>query len=122
MQGFEAVIEQRIGEAARRGDFDALPGAGGPLQLDDDRLVPEELRVAYRILKNAGYVPPEVQTLKEIGALERLIHTMEAGEQRNLALRKLRLLSMQASELRNGNLQLEAEYYDRIVDSLQAQE
>lgn len=53
----EAVAEERIQEAIRRGDFDNLPGTGKPLELDDDLLVPPELRVANRVLKNAGLVP-----------------------------------------------------------------
>ena len=44
--------EQRILEAQTQGVFDDLPGAGAPLKLDDDAMVPEELRAAYRILKN----------------------------------------------------------------------
>lgn len=117
MQGFEAIVEQRIAEASRRGDFDDLPGIGQPLELDDDRLIPEELRVAYRILKNAGYVPPEVQAMKDIAELERLVHASE-GVQRSVALRKLRLLTMQMSASRSGNLQLEADYYDRLAERL----
>lgn len=115
MQGFEAIVEQRIAEASRRGDFDDLPGAGQPLELDEDRLIPEELRVAYRILKNAGYVPPEVQTMKDIAELECLVHASE-GVQRSVALRKLRLLTMQMSASRSGNLQLEADYFDRLAE------
>src|SRR5688572_32819466 len=49
------IAEQRIAEAIANGDFDDLPGSGKPLELDDDALIPEELRLAYRILKNAGY-------------------------------------------------------------------
>ncbi len=119
MQAFEAIAEQRIREAAQRGDFDDLPGAGPPLNLDDDLLVPEDLRRAYRILKNAGYVPPEVQTLTEIGALERLIQSLDDGEQRSLALRKLRLLNQHLGEMRSGSLQLEADYYNRLVQRLE---
>lgn len=118
MQAFEAIAEQRIREAAARGDFDHLPGSGQPLALDDDLLVPEDLRMAYRILKNAGYVPPEVQALQEIGALQRLIQSLDDGEERTLALRKLRLLSLQLDVSRNGNLQLETDYYDRILQRL----
>ena len=118
MQAFEAIAEQRFREAAERGDFDGLPGSGRPLDLDDDLLVPEELRMAYRILKNAGYVPPEVQALKEIGALQRLIQSLDDGEERTLALRKLRLLSMQLGESRGSSVQLESNYYARIVDHL----
>ncbi len=113
-----AIAEQRILEAAARGDFDDLPGAGRPLDLDDDLLVPEDMRMAYRILKNAGFVPPEVQPLKEIGALERLIQSLDDGEQRALAVRKLRLLRMQLDSSRSGNLQLEAGYYDKLVERL----
>lgn len=59
MRLLDALVEQRIAAAAARGEFDDLPGAGAPLTLDDDALVPEEVRVANRILKNAGFVPPQ---------------------------------------------------------------
>jgi len=45
----ESIAERRIGEAVANGELDNLPGAGKPLELDDDALVPEELRCAYRI-------------------------------------------------------------------------
>jgi len=73
MLALELLAERKIEEAIARGEFDDLPGAGRPLELDDDPLVPEELRVAYRILKNAGYVPPEVQAMNQVAALERLV-------------------------------------------------
>jgi len=57
------LAERRIAEAVSRGELDDLPGAGRPLDLDDDALVPEDLRVANRILKNAGVAPPEVKKL-----------------------------------------------------------
>jgi hypothetical protein len=118
MHAFEVIAEQRIREAAERGDLDNLPGAGRPLDLDEDLLEPEDLRMAYRILKNAGYVPPEVHTLNEIGALQRLIQSLDDGEARDNALRKLRLLSLQLGEMRCGNLQLEADYYGKLIDRL----
>ena len=67
--GLDALVERRIEAAIARGEFDNLPGAGKPLQFDDDPLLPEELRVAYRVLKNSGYVPPEVAQLAEINQL-----------------------------------------------------
>ena len=57
------LAERRIAEAVSRGELDGLPGAGRPLELDDDRLVPEDQRVANRILRNAGIAPPEVKKL-----------------------------------------------------------
>ena len=84
----EFIAEQRIAEAIAKGELDDLPGAGRPLDLDDDAHVPEELRLAYRILKNAGYVPPEVETLNQIAQLERI--ALDGGNAR--AVKKLALL------------------------------
>jgi hypothetical protein len=83
------LVEQRLEEAVSRGELENLPGAGRPLELDDDPLVPEELRVAYRILKNAGFVPPEV-------------------EAKNRAARKLALLKTR----------IEAVYYEKALAKL----
>ena len=45
----EFIAERRIAEAIANGDLENLPGEGRPLALDDDSVVPEELRLAYRI-------------------------------------------------------------------------
>ncbi|MEG3132091.1 DUF1992 domain-containing protein [Rouxiella sp. T17] len=71
--------ERKILEAQRKGEFDNLPGAGSPLILDDDSGVPQELRVAYRILKNAGYVPAELQDRKEAIDLQLLLNQVAEG-------------------------------------------
>ena len=60
------LAEKKLAEAVSRGELDDLPGAGKPLQLDDDPLVPEDLRLAYRILKNAGFVPQEVKAANKL--------------------------------------------------------
>lgn len=86
MHAFEAIAEQRISEAVARGGFDNLPGSGQSLNLDEDLLV------------------PEVHTLKEIGALERLVQLLDDGEERGAASRKLRLLGMQLGEMRGVSL------------------
>jgi len=50
------LAERRLEEAVARGEFDHLPGAGRPLDLDDeDPLLPEEMRMARRILRNSGF-------------------------------------------------------------------
>ncbi|MDR0633917.1 MAG: DUF1992 domain-containing protein, partial [Azoarcus sp.] len=51
---FDILAEQRIAEAARRGEFERLPGAGQALVFDDDPLLSPEQRMANKILKNAG--------------------------------------------------------------------
>jgi hypothetical protein len=90
------IAEQRIAEAVAKGELENLPGAGRPLDLDDDKLVPEDLRLAYRILKNAGYVPAELETLKEIEQLEALVADGDVDAAvRSRAVRKLALLKTQ---------------------------
>jgi hypothetical protein len=64
------LIEQRLEDAVSRGEFQNLPGEGRPLELDDDALVPEDLRLAYRILKNAGFVPPEAKAVRKLSLLK----------------------------------------------------
>jgi hypothetical protein len=118
---FDLIAEQRIGEAIERGEFADLPGAGQPLDLDDDPLVPEDLRLAYRILKNAGYLPPELEVKREIRALEDLIDTVGAdAELATQASRKLQVLRMRLVESgrRGGMLQIRSEYFERLVRRL----
>jgi hypothetical protein len=72
-----ALVERCLEEAAANGELSNLPGEGRPLELEDDALIPAELRVAYRILKNAGFVPPELEDVAEV---QRLIGAIERGE------------------------------------------
>lgn len=62
-------IEELIKEAMRKGEFDDLPGKGQPLDLETYFQSPEDLRMGHSILKNAGFVPEEVQLLKEMESL-----------------------------------------------------
>ncbi len=123
MLWFEALVEQKIREAVERGELAHLPGQGRPLDFTADPLVPEDLRVAYRILKNAGFLPPQLEARNEIHDLEELIRGMDAGPERSKALRKLHLLNTQlaASERGGRNLQVEAEYYAKLVQRFSEQ-
>ncbi len=58
--GFEKIVEQRIEKALKEGKFKKLDGAGAPFSKDNLSFVPEDLRLAYRILKTAGFIPPEI--------------------------------------------------------------
>ena len=62
MLALEWIAERRIEKAVSQGELDNLPGAGRPLELDDDALVPEDMRMAHRILKNADVPLPETYT------------------------------------------------------------
>jgi hypothetical protein len=113
-----AVVEERIQEGMRRGDFDdLLPGAGKPLDLDDDALVPPELRIAYRILRNAGVVPPEVIERREIAELEVAVAGLDDDERRR-ALARLAVLRTRLGARRARCLSRNACYERKIVERL----
>ena len=68
---FSRIAENRIKEALEQGQFENLPGAGQPLSLEEYFSTPEDLRMAYSILKSANCAPVEVELLREITRLER---------------------------------------------------
>ena len=118
MKLLDALVEQRIAAAAARGELDDLPGAGSPLELDDDLLVPEEVRVANRILKNAGFVPPAVEQLRALRDLEEEI--AKVGDKTAQCRLRARLLAldMALESLRGGPMVVPHEYRRRIAERL----
>jgi len=76
------VSEDRIKKAYEDGEFSNLPGLGKPLQLDDLSAVPQELRMAYQMLKNAGYSPEEGALRQEVLTIEDLIKKCQDHSER----------------------------------------
>jgi len=115
----DRIAEARIQEAIERGELRGLPGEGKPLRLDDDSAIPEELRAAYRLLKNAGYLPPELQLRKELREAEHLLHQLPESE-RSRARARLELLQLRlaASRRQPINLLLEDRYRQRLLERL----
>lgn len=99
---FDILAEQRIVDALRRGEFDHLPGAGRPLDLADDPLVPAERRMMDHILKNAGVAPAEIGLRREIAALRTEIATLPAGAARDELRRRLAWLILRLGECAGG--------------------
>ncbi|WP_116475496.1 DnaJ family domain-containing protein [Zobellella maritima] len=89
----DKLAEQAIDKARREGQLDNLPGEGKPQQLEDDSQVPEQLRAGYRLLKNGGFLPPELEARKEYLALHELLETVEAPQKAELQ-RRLRQLEL----------------------------
>ncbi len=52
-----SVIDEIIRDAMHKGHFDALPGSGKPLKLEDDSMVPAAQRMAYKLLRDNQLVP-----------------------------------------------------------------
>ncbi|MGH8641072.1 MAG: DnaJ family domain-containing protein [Burkholderiales bacterium] len=120
MLTLDAIAERRIREAQERGEFDDLPGAGAPLEPEDNALVPEELRAAYRILKNSGFLPPELQVYSEIREVEQLLQRVaDDGERARLMSRINFLLGRGATGRRHGKLRIDQEYFERLAERLE---
>ena len=118
MDIIDQLVERRITEAIARGDFEGLPGAGCPLEIDDDRLVPEELRVAWRIMKNAGLVPDELRLFAELRSAEQLLRQAREGDEHVAASARLRVLLERLGSCRAMPLQSQAQYFDRLIERM----
>lgn len=114
---FKKIAEERIRRAMEEGLFDNLELKGKPVELKEDPFVPEDLRVVYKILKNAGFLPKEVELKKEISKLEELLDE-ETGDA-YLKVKKLTALIFQLNQIRNRPVNLEeSEYYYKLVEKV----
>lgn len=117
MDIFQKIAEEKIREAMEQGLFDDLPNKGKPFKLEDFSWVPEELRIAYKILKNAGCIPPEMEIRKEIIDLKELLKTIDDDEVRIRKIRELnfKLLKLNAGRKTPFYLEDFPEYEDKII-------
>ena len=83
----EKFVEEQVRRAIEAGEFDNLPGKGKPLDLRAYFDTPEDLRMAYSILKSNNFVPEEVELLKEIHALKNQ-HDSSSDDELKIKLRK----------------------------------
>jgi len=115
----DLLAEQRIDAAMQAGEFEGLPGAGRPLPVEDWSFVPEEERAAYRLLKNAGYLPPELELHREALALALQLAT--AGEPDAHSVRildRLARINLCLAEAGKPQLMIPFEYVDRLAGRL----
>ncbi len=120
MEIFAKIAEQRIREAMERGDFERIEGMGKPLSLEDETWVPEDLRPAYRILKNAGCVPQEVELRKEVLSFRELLQGIDDDRERLRKIRELNFKILKLNELRTRPFYLEEfpEYEEKICSKM----
>jgi len=79
------------------------------LRLEDDSAIPEELRAAYLLLKNARFLPPELQLRRNVREAEHLLQQLPESD-RGRARARLELLQLRlaASHRQPMNLLLDA--------------
>lgn len=120
MDVFAIIAERKIREAMERGEFNNLAGRGKPLVMEDLSAVPEELRMAYKVMKNAGCVPPEIELSNEVASLRRLVLEMEESEERMKKVRELnfKLMKLEMTRKRPLSLDLLPEYQAKLLDRL----
>ena len=92
---FDKAVEAAIREAQERGDFNNLKGKGRPIDLSAYFETPEELRMAYSLLKNANMTPAEVDLLGEIAALKERLSTTYEEKDRSRIQKLIREKQMQ---------------------------
>ena len=119
--GFEKIVEERIRRAFENGEFDDLSGAGEPLALEDDSCVPEELRLAYKILKNAECLPPEIELRKEIEKTEDLLAALPDTAEKYRILKKLNFLIFKVNTVRRASIanEIPEHYAAQVVSRLE---
>jgi len=122
IKAFTRIAEQRIAKAIEEGTLKTDGWKDKPLPLDNERFVPDDMKMAYKMLKNAGYVPPEVETRKEIGKLEDLIAKTEDSHLRLKQMKKLEVLMMkiEAQRAKPSSIAHDDEYYRKIVEKVDA--
>jgi hypothetical protein len=120
MFGLEKIIEKKIKEALEKGEFDNLPGKGEPLKFEDDSGVPEDLRLAYKILKNADCLPPEIELRKEIRQMEDMLADIPDEKERYRLIKKinLRVTKLNMMGRKSPLLEESQVYYGKIVDKI----
>lgn len=116
MRLLDALVEQRIAAAAARGQFDDLPGTDTQQVLADGLLVPEEVWVANRILKNAGFVPPAVEQLRALCDLQKELRAVSDRVTRCQLEAKMLALDMALESLRGSPMVTPREYCRRIAE------
>ncbi len=119
--GFEAIVEERIKKAEKQGAFENLPGRGRPLAFNDAN-VPDELRMAHKILKNSGFLPPEIELKKKISGTQDLMASLDHSSPEKTKLqKKLNYLLAKLDTVRGTNpctALVRDQYRNNIIETI----
>jgi hypothetical protein len=89
MDLFATLAERKIQEAINRGGLDNLALNGQPIPPEEFSNVPPELRMGFKILKNAGMLPEEAQLKKDLLTLSDLMEGCRDPEEREILRKRL---------------------------------
>lgn len=105
----EDEIGRKLAESAASGELKSAPSYGKPLDFGDGYAeTPDALKMPMKVLKDAGYAPPEVVLMHEIAALAQLLEGAPDDErtrpQRQRLAEMRQQLALQMEKLRGGTL------------------
>ena len=120
LKAIRLIAERKINEAIQKGQLDVKGWHNKPLPRTNDSLVPEDLRMAHKILKNSGYLPPEIEAKKEIQQIEDLLVACEDEHTRVKQIKKLNYLVMKLCAMKGDTVNIESqeEYYRQVVERI----
>ncbi len=120
MDSIAFIAEQKIQEAMKKGGLNVEKWKNKPLPMEDDSLVPDDLKMAYKILKNSGYLPPEIEERKEVKRLEELIAATEDEHVRLKQMKKLSVLLMKIDARRGktSNITQQDDYSRNALEKI----
>ena len=114
------IAEERIQESEKRGELQNLEGGGKPIVYEDDSMIPEDLRMAYKILKNSGHLPPELQAERDIRNAMDLVEHLSDEREKYKQIQKVNFMIKQLNMKRRRPVMFEKQevYYDKIVNKV----
>ncbi|MEM1501787.1 DUF1992 domain-containing protein [Domibacillus sp. 8LH] len=117
------IAEERIKKAMEEGAFDRLPGAGKPLPKDEFQSLPPEMRMAARMLENAGFTQEDAHLRQDIRELERLVSNCDDPDQarslnEQLNEKRLRYNQLLSKRRIKTNSAMFKQYEDKIERKL----
>ncbi len=121
MDVWQQIAERRIQQAIDEGRLSHPEWRNRPLPLEEDNgFVPDDLKMAYKILKNAGFLPPEIETRREIDRTEDLLAAAKDEQTRLRQMRRLEVLLRKLEQVRGrpANLPVEDAYFRKVVERL----
>jgi hypothetical protein len=90
MPTLDDEIAKHLAAAAASGELKAAPSYGKPMASPEGwDETPEEFRQAFKILKDAGYAPPEVALFHERARLREAADAAQDSGDKQLLMRKL---------------------------------
>lgn len=93
MSTLDDDIARKLAEAAASGELASARGYGKPFDVDEGwQQTPEAWRLPFKFLKDAGFVPHEVELLKQRAQLRRLLDDTLPEQQKDRLVARLRRL------------------------------